>query len=271
MVPLLIIALFVTTAAVAAPQEDTFIRIWGIHRQANVSHTTVINTCREAANQRAENDQPLLASYYPVIRTIEGWHLLQTGRHDEATKALTAALDTQRSNDPLIRAADSIARRWLSRLDREQIVAALKKYHRDNVEFPPDLSIFNSLPQADRPPLRDRMGNPWVYRLAEFRRLKHAHAQRYLLYSIAIGRETSTLATALNLPYIDTPITYARKNNTSPVMVELTIGTLPDTRTAIVQEGNRFEDIRFLAIDSRNRFMLLCNDDFWLTALPARR
>ena len=244
-------------------------RIWALHRQANADHAAVVAACRAAAEQRLESDQPALARYYPVVRTIEGWHLLQAKRQAEAVKAFEAALDPQRSNDFTIRAADTMARRWLSRLDREKVVAALKKYHTAEVEFPADLTALASLPQEEQPPLRDRLGDAWSYRLTEFRRLKAAKAQRYLLYSISIGRESSALDTAISLPYRNTTVSFTRQNNTEPAIVELRIGEAPATRTALIQMGNRFEELRVITLDSRGRYLLLCDDDFWLTAIPA--
>jgi len=253
----------------AAPYEDAFVRVWAAHRQNPDDHEAVIAVCREAARQRDAQDQPLLGPYLSVVRTLEGWRLLQRGRTAEAVKAFEAALDPQRSTDMVVRSADALARRWLSRIDRETVAAALKTYHREEVAFPPDLAVFAAWPKDLQPPLRDRMGDPWVYRLADFRRLKTVAAQRYTLHSITIGRDTSALADALRRPYRDTPATFVRKNAAAPALAEFQIGTAPDIRSAVVQEGNRTEDIRFVALDSANRFALLSDDDFWLTALPA--
>lgn len=248
-------------------------KVWGTHRQSPQDPQAVIAVCREIAQQRNAQDDPLLGPYLPVVRTLEGWLLLQQERTAEAVKAFEAAVDTRRSNHLIVRSADTVARRWLSRIDREQVVTALKTYHREQVAFPPDLTVFAAWPKESQPPLRDRMGDPWLYRPLEFRRLKTATPQRYTLYSIAIGRETSPLAVALGKPYRNTPITFIRKNSTAPALAELQIGTPPDFRSVVVQEGNRSEDLRFVAMDSRNRFALLSDDDFWLTALPggARR
>ncbi len=260
---------FPTTHAVAVPAEDAFIQIWGIHRQTPDTHETVLKACRETIQKRGADGTPLLGPYLPVVRTIEGWRLLMLARTAEAVKAFEAAIDPQRSSDGIVRAADAVARRWLSRLDRETVAATLKAYHREQVEFPVDLSVFGAWPKERQPPLRDRMGDPWVYRLTDFRRLKAVARQQYSLYSLTIGRETSTLDAALQKTQPDTPIAFVRKGAATPALVEFRIGTAPELKNTIIQEGNLSEGLRFVALDSQSRFALLTDSDFWLTALPA--
>jgi hypothetical protein len=261
------IALLVRMSA-AAPGEDAFIRIWGIHRQSMDDHEAVAAACREAIVRRGSGESPALGHYLPVVRTVEGWRLLQLGRTAEAAAAFEAALDPARSSEPLVHAADALARRWLSRIDREAVAAALKDYHREHVAYPDALAVFSAWPAATRPPLLDRMGDPWSYRLAGFQRLKVGGEQRYNLYSRAIGRETSSLEAARALRQPDLPITFVRKNTGAPALAEFRIGG-GTNRLVVVQEGARSGGLRFVALDGQGRFALLCDDDFWLTALPS--
>lgn len=254
--------------ASAAPDEDAFIPLWSLHRQTPDQHEAVVTACREAAQQRAADGAPRLGRYLPVARTLEGWRLLKLARTNEAVAAFESVLTSQPASDAIARAADTLARRWLSRLDREAVVAALQAYHRENVEFPTDLTAFAPWPPARQPPLRDRLGQPWSYRLASFKRLKTVSRQQYTLFSSAIGAETSALAAALRLPYPAPPIAFVPRNAAAPALVEFRIGAAPAVQTAILQEGDCAANLRFVALDSQTRFVLLCADDFWLAALP---
>ena len=248
------------SVAAAAPDEDAFLRLWTLHRQAAAAsnHLAATAACREAAR---------LGRFLPAARTIEGWHLLQAGRAAAAAAAYESALARGAPADPLAAAADAMARRWLSRLDREQVVAALAAYHREHVAFPPNLAVFESWPEARRPPLRDRRGDAWIYQFQTFRRLRIDTAQRYILYSRSAGRETSALEAALALRPPATPAVFVRKSAGPPAVAELRVGGA-DRPPVLVQEGTRAGGLVFAAIDSAGRFALLSDEEFWLMALP---
>jgi hypothetical protein len=255
----------------AAPHEDAFMRVWNLHRQAQDNHAAMAAACREATAQTSARDAaPLLGAFLPVVRTIEGWHLLQDGRTTEAQAAFEAALDRGAGgSDTCAQAADTLARRWLSRIDREQVIAALQAYYREHVSYPDDLAAFNGWTPARRPPLRDRKGDPWLYQPARFRRLTTDDGQRYVLTIRSIGRATSDLAAALALRPSDHDLAFALRQRAAPALVELRFG---DGRSppVVVQEGGRAAGLRLVAIDGIGRFLLLCDDDFWHTAIPAR-
>ena len=267
-----VLALTVATLLVgwgkAAPYDDAFLSIWNIHVQRPDDHEGVAAACRAAIARLGNDDSAALGPYLPVVQTIEGWRLLQAKRTAEATTAFEAALDRGRGgSDTRLHAADTVARRWLSRIDREQVVVALDAYHREHVAFPDDLAVFQTGPVADQPPLRDRKNEPWGYQLVSFRRLKAGGQQRYALFSRSIGRETSALDVALALRPSDVPITFVRKNTGTPALAEFRIGS-GTSQPVVVQEGARSGGLRFVAIDGLGRFALLCDDDFWLMALP---
>jgi hypothetical protein len=272
LLPLLLLAaaLFLPArGADAAPHEDAFLRLWTLHRQsaAASNHLAVVEACRETARQTGVDTGPLLGRYLPAARTIEAWHLLQAGRATEATVAYESALAVGMPADPLCGAADAMARRWLSRLDREQVVAALAVYYREQVAFPPALTVFEAWPAARRPPLRDRQGDAWIYQLQAFRRLKLDGAQRYILYSRSVGRETTALNAALALRPPATVVSFVRRGAGSPAVAEIRIGGTGG-RTAALQEGTSAGGLVFAAIDGAGRFALCSDDDFWLIALP---
>jgi hypothetical protein len=266
---LLLAALAMRAQPVAGdPYEDAFIRLWGLHRQAPDDHAAVAAACREALGRSASDKTPLAGRYQPVVRTLEGWRLLQAGLTDEAATSFEAALSRGRTfADPLSAAADALARRWLSRIDRERVVAALQAYHREHVGFPAGLDVFQSWPIERRPPLLDRIGDPWSYQLLGFRRLNAGGDQRYRLYSRSIGRATSSLEAARALRPPETPIFFVRKTAESPVVAEFRIGGATN-RPVVLQEGTRGSGVIVAAIDGQGRFALLSDDDFWLLALP---
>ena len=70
------------------------------------------------------------------------------------------------------------------------------------MEFPASLDALAKLPQASRPPMNDRWGQPWNYRLAEFKHFKGLSGQKYVLGSARLGA-SSDLAVALLQSYPD--------------------------------------------------------------------
>ncbi len=255
-------------AASATPDEEAFLQVWARHVHASSNHEAVIQVCRETLQRRGSDDLPVLGPYQPVIRTVEAWRLLQLGRDADAVRVFKTVIGAPPSTDPRARAADTLARRWLTRFDREAVVAALRAYHRGQVAFPADLSVFESWPRETQPPLRDRFNTPWVYRLSGFRKLTGTTGQRYVLHSRAIGGETSSLEAARRLVQPADPVVFVRKNSGTPALVEFRFGSAAP-QTAVIQENGIFKGIRFVALDSLGRFALLTDEDFWFLAVPA--
>jgi|LSQX01.3.fsa_nt_gb hypothetical protein len=265
---LVMLLCLVPAGAAAAPHDDAFLRLWSLHRQATAdTHAAVITACREAARHTGADGGPLLGRYLPAARTIEAWHLLQAGRTAEAVAAYESVLAGRAPADPLRTASETMARRWLTRLDREKVVDALTAHYREAVAYPDDLKVFETWPKERRPPLRDRLGDAWIYQLQAFRRLRLDSPQRYILYSRAIGRKPSELGAALALRPPATEVSFVRRGTGAPAMAQVRIGGAGG-RTATIQEGGRVGGLLFAAIDSGGRFALFSDDDFWLVALP---
>jgi hypothetical protein len=167
-------------------------RLWQQHVRAPTEHAALVQSAQQMASQFA--DSPLL----PVARGLGAWHALAAGQTNNAILLLTPLL-AERS-DPLGMEARTMAQRWLTRLDREQVSAALQSYYRNHVEFPISLEAFNTLPITNRPPLLDRFGRAWKYELTALKRLTSVRAQSYRLQSHVLG-DDSDLATALRRPY----------------------------------------------------------------------
>ena len=144
-----------------------------------------------------ERQQPA-SPLVPVARGAAAWHLLRQGERTAATQLLVAMLD--RPAGPAAEAGAEMARRWLTRLDRERVKSALRAYHSRHIEYPGSLQQLTALPAADQPPQRDRWNKLWQYRLARFTHLTGISGQRYELLSAGLGAD-SDLAAALAKPY----------------------------------------------------------------------
>lgn len=135
-----------------------------------------------------------------VVSGFEAWNLLKRGDHTAAIKIFNTMLVEREPATPLQRAADKMARGWLTRLDREQVVAALKRVYVQNIEFPASLEALKTLKGTPLPPFTDRWGKPWDYRLESS--IKGMASQRYVLESTMLGNH-SNLKKELELAYAD--------------------------------------------------------------------
>jgi hypothetical protein len=92
---------------------------------------------------------------------------------------------------------------WMTRIDREKVAAALQLFYRKEVAYPQVLQQVNSHPKVPaeaRPPMTDRLGKPWVYKLVGFKTIPNTLNQKYSLQSTALG-ELSDLKAAVKAPY----------------------------------------------------------------------
>ena len=181
--------------AASADDEAALWRLWNQHLENPGAHQTRIDELR--ALERDRPDTPLVA----VTQTLAAWHLLKLGREEEARELLIPYTDSGRA--PLERAAEEMARAWLTRLDREQIVNALSQYRARHVRFPDDLDqlvAFPGLPEGTELPMEDRWGRSWSYRLRRFETMPTLTGQRYSLESRSLN-EVHDLTEALAVPY----------------------------------------------------------------------
>jgi len=182
-------AFLIGCAVVArAADEDALQDLWKQHTATPDDHEAVIKACGEFAQAHAGD--PLL----PVARGLEEWHRLKAGQKAEWQQMLTAdlALPAGSVND----GARRLALAWMTRIDREQVAAALQGYYRKQVAYPKSLDLV----AAAKPPMADRFGKPWVYRLTGFAKVPGFTDQKYSLQSALLG-DGSELKTAVQLPY----------------------------------------------------------------------
>jgi hypothetical protein len=170
-----------------AADEAALLGLWERHTEKPDDHPAMLKACGEFATAHA--DDPLL----PVVRGIEAWHLMRTGRRTDALKMMTVDLSAPAS--PVNEGARRIAQGWLTRADRDDVAAALQTYYRKHVAYPKSL---DQLPVEGRPPLNDRFGKPWNYQLTGFAKLKGFADQKYSLLSPFLG-DTSDFKAALKL------------------------------------------------------------------------
>ena len=166
--------------------------MWQAHLQTPTNHVVHVRAFVEFEKQHPAS------ALVPVARGASAWHLLQQNERAAATQLLIAMLD--RADTPAAKAGAEMARRWLTRLDRERVKAALRAYHGRHVEYPGSLQQLTTLTAAEQPPQRDRWDKLWQYQLGRFKHLKTISGQRYELLSPTLGPD-SDLAAALARPY----------------------------------------------------------------------
>lgn len=182
-------AICLFSVAARAAEEEGLLELWKQHMTAPDDHDAAMKACGEFTSANAGD--PLL----PVVRGLEAWHQLRTGRRSDALQMMAADLTAPPGvvND----GARRIALAWMTRVDREQIAAALQVYFRKQIAYPKSL---DQLPAGERGPAADRFGKPWSYKLTGFSKLRGFPDQKYSLQSPTLG-DVSDFKTAAKLPY----------------------------------------------------------------------
>ncbi len=257
-----LLAVLLAATCSGGPSEQALESLW--QRQAQLLDQPV----EAAALCQAAVASGTLGPYAPVGRTLYGWHLLAGGQAEAAATAWTGALNTD--EDQVARAADTMARRWLTRLDRERVMAALRAYYAAEVRYPPALDALQTLPPQQHPPFKDRWGDAWSYRLASFHAIKGVEAQRYVLESRTLGK-ASDLAVARDAACAGFPpsVRLVRVVTQRPVAVEVDVVSGVQTNRAALTEGAAAAGVRFVRlVDS---FALFSDGDRWLVVWPPGR
>jgi len=188
------IAFSITCRAQSAqPDERALWNVWLAGTNSAFEAAAVVEACKEFKTGAPKD--PLTV----VVSGFEAWHYLKKGNTKAAVAIFNSMLVKGTATD-LQKAGDLMARSWLTRLDREQVVSALKMIYRRDIEFPATLEALNSLKLTPAPPLMDRWGKPWEYRLDS--KIKGMESQRYILESATLGAY-SRLDRALKEPYAD--------------------------------------------------------------------
>jgi hypothetical protein len=258
------LSLALAAAAATPQQEAAFISVWVVHSRSLDDHAAVIEAC-----QRVMDKTSTLGEFLPVVKTLAAWHLLAAGKEADAVRLFESALTADKAPQPIERAADTMAKRWLTRLDIRKVDAALKAYYTEHVEFPASLSPVLSMPPPSAPSKADRFGDPWGYRLGEFSRLAKIKSQRYTLYSKNLGNGLSFLKDVPFTAYSPKKsATLLGRKTAQPVSVDLETVVDGKTERVIALEGNLTGGIRFLRLSADGRFALLADSecDYWIVA-----
>jgi hypothetical protein len=242
-------------------------KAWGAHARAPQDHKAVINACQSVMDKSST-----LGDFLPAVKTLAAWHLLAAGNQADAVRIFESALSAERAAKPIARYADILARRWLTRIDHEATVKALKAYYTDNVEYPTSLAPLLNLPKDKAPPKTDRFGDPWVYATEAFSKLTGTPNQRFTLYSKNVGAKTTKINAFPFDSYGRKSASIIARKTISPLSVEFETITEGGPQRGVATESGLINGIRFLKLDSDNRFALMIDSecDFWVVATPAR-
>ena len=242
-------------------------KVWGVHARAPQDHKAVIAACQSVMDKSST-----LGEYLPAVKTLAAWHLLASGNQSDAVRIFESAVTSDKAAKPVARYADTMARRWLTRIDYAQTERALKAYYADNVEYPSSLSPLLNLPKGKAPPKADRFGDPWVYKTEEFSKLTRLKNQRFTLYSKNVGNKLTKLSAVPFEAYGRKSASIIACKTLTPLSVEFETVTEAGTQRGVATESGLINGLRFLRMDSDNRFALMIDSecDFWVVAPPAR-
>jgi hypothetical protein len=152
-----------------------------------------------------------------------------------------------------------MARRWLTRLDREAVREALRAYYATHVRFPEFLDSLGKLKGCEKTPLADRWNKPWRYRLTAFDRVRGLTAQRYSLDSPSLG-EASDLTAALARPYAGgitlEPLEVSADGSRPTVTVAVAGGG-----KAVLMEGTATDGVTLAYVGAR--LLVFTDGDHW--------
>jgi len=185
----------VCLAQLRAPDERAVWELWKNHVEDPSRHATLAAASRKAAESAASDPLSNFA------RGLEAWHLLKQEKHAEARRLLETILKSRPDSLPAFsEASAAMARTWLTRLDREQVKTALKRYYADHIEYPPSLAALEKAAPGINWPRTDRWNRPWDYRLVALLTLPDMKGQKYQLASTRLGGD-SELDKALEREY----------------------------------------------------------------------
>ena len=242
-------------------------RVWRAHSQDPTKHDAIIEVCQSVMDRAST-----LGEFLPVVKTLAAWHLLASGKQQDAVRIFESALTTDKSAPVLARNADTLARRWLTRIDHIAVEKSLKTYYAANVEYPGSLQSILSLPNP--PPKTDRFGAAWVYKAESLSKISKARNQKFSLHSQTLGSRLTAMQSLPFTAYGKRQATIVAKRQGTPLTIEFETvadGGAPQRGTA--SEGSAVTGIRFLKLDSDGQFALMIENesDFWVVATTRSR
>jgi hypothetical protein len=260
-------ALAATVLLGGTPQEDAFMRVWRAHTQDPAQHTAIIEICQSVMDKSAT-----LGDYLPVVKTIAAWHLLASGKQQDAVRVFESALTTAPTAPAIARSADTLARRWLTRIDHIAVEKSLRTYYASNVAFPESLRSIMTLPNP--PPKTDRFGTEWVYKTESLSKVANTKNQRFTLHSQNVGSRLTALKSVPFTSYGKRRASIVARRQGTTMMVDFETLTEPGAtpQRGTTSEGSAINGIRFLKLSSDGQFALMIENDsdFWVVATGGR-
>jgi len=241
-----------------ACDESGLWQLWVTCSNSAYEHTSVVAACRDFRVKAPR--EPLGI----VVAGWEAWHLLKLGDTNAAIALFEPMMAVTEKSSCLQAAGIEMARNWLTRLDREKVRGALKKIYLRDIAFPASLESLKSLKNFPIPPLTDRWGKPWEYRLECS--LKGMNNQQYVLESTRLGSR-SDLASMLALPYAnDITLDPIRLSSANADTVEFSNGT---GKSAFLQAGSTFNGntVAYLG----EKIIVLADENHWRVVLMPRQ
>jgi hypothetical protein len=248
-------ALALLSLSARAVEEEALQELWKQHLAAGENHEDAIKLCRDYTAGHAGD--PLL----PVVRGFEEWHHLRAGRRSEALQMIVA--DAGGPAGPVQDGAKRLALGWLTRVDRDQVAAALQLCYRKQVAYPKSLDemvTLLKLPPAGGPPMNDRFGKPWVYALTGFAKVAGFKDQKYSLQSPLLG-DTSDFKAAVQLPYASRFVATPAQVVPAPGNTQAVRFNLGGSKVAVVGAGQAAGDLYVAYIGTA--ILVVCDYTHW--------
>lgn len=239
------------------PDERGLWLAWVASTNTPEDHAAVVTACKQFKIKAPQD------SLCVVVSGMEAWHLLKMGNTNAAVTLFESMVSIPENASPLQSVGAEMARGWLTRLDREKVRAALKKIYLKKIEFPSSLDPIKTLKMKPLPPLTDRWGTPWTYRLESS--IKELSAQLYVLESSHLGSR-SDLGKALALPYAGRVSLEPVK--VSPVSSDTVEFAIRGGKSGYLQAGGVMTGITITYIGVN--IIVMADDSHWRVVLKPR-
>jgi hypothetical protein len=236
-------------AQAVKPDEKGLWEVWCGGTNTSFEASEVAEACKKLRTRAPQDPLTVVAS------GLEAWSHLKRGD----TVAATAIFNSMLVKGPATgvrKAGDEMARSWLTRMDREQVVRGLKEIYRRDIAFPDSLEALKTLGDKTPPPLTDRWGKPWVYRKGST--IKGMESQRFVLESSALGVR-SDLKAALKMGYAERmDLKPVRMVPGALVVVEL---KTTEGRSMLREEGDRANVVNLIYVGTH--IIVLSDGNHW--------
>jgi len=247
---------------VFAANEKDFYELWKKHESDPSRHEELIAQCRKF--HEFNPGDPLR----DVAKSLEAWHLLESGRNKEAWEIFESQSALEGSG--IQTGAARVAKGWISRRERQRVAAALKLFYREEIGFPKALSeIANhpKIPAEARPPVSDAFGAPWKYRLAGFEKMPGFENQKYSLECAELG-SLSDLQESLALRYAEHFKIKPVAVNPGPSGSVVSFQSTDSKATTVVGEGQAAKGLQ-LAFAGPG-LVIVCDGTHWKVFLKPK-